>query len=654
MDHLSKVICAMVLAAAVAELALIGCGKAGLGGSAPASGGPPLPAVTPPILALNATPTDIVVSSSAPGTSSLSAEVVDPTTHLPAPGILVSFQAATGTLSTPVAVSDANGNAGAQLTVAAGTPPSKDSVTARAQGSAQSLSLPIADLATVTLSASPSFANCAGENPGLSVITALALDSANTPLAGVTIAFSADGGTLNPLAVTDTNGLASTTLSAAPGLPSTSIMVNAQAAGVTSSLTIPVTGCAGASPTATSTPGGGPSAMEFLSATPSQIGVLGSGLPQQSTLKFKLTDAGGAGVPGVTVNFSISSIGGESISPTSAITAGDGTVQTVLTSGRRATIVQVTAAAGSVLATSTAVAIVGGLPVQGRISESAKFVNIAGNVTSGLIDPLTILMADRFSNAVAPGTAVNLQSLGGGVSAPSPSDNNGSSTGALIAEAPTNPTDLNGVATGGVITVLASTRGETPFIDSNGNGVWDPGEIVIAVPEPFFDLNGNGVRDSNEPFIDLNGNHTYDNDQSGGLFSQNVVVFTSTRVTFSGATSGMVSPPSGFVIPNAGSQNFSLTLTDQFGNSLVAGTAYAITSAPAGTVIGGSGSVPDGQTFGALVSGLNVFSFTINDSNPGVNTAEPITVTVTVTSPPSSTVPGGNGSTSFQISGTMD
>jgi len=241
--------------------------------------------------------------------------------------------------------------------------------------------------------------------------------------------------------------------------------------------------------------------------------------------------------------------------------------------------------------------------VQGRVSAGVQFRNIAGNVMNGLIDPVTILMSDRFSNPVPPGTAVSLQSLGGAASAPSPSDTNGSAVGALIAEAPTNPSDLNGVPTGGVATVLAFTHGETPFVDLNGDGVWNPGEPVIPVPEPFFDLNGDGVRESNEPFIDLNGNGTCDLDQSGGAFSQNIAVFTSIRVTFSGATTATISPPSGFTIPNGGSQTFLLTLTDNFGNPLVAGTTYQIVSSPTGIVAGGSGTVPDGESFGQMIPG---------------------------------------------------
>jgi hypothetical protein len=657
MHRISKALLAMLLTAAAAEVAMTpGCGKVP-GGSPPTSNGGPLPAASVPILALSADPENVVVSSTTAGSSSLTAQVVDSTSHLPASGVPVSFSVSGGQLSSAVVVSNLNGLANATISVAAGASATTLNITARAHGASDNVAVGVFDLAALSLSAAPGFLQCGPSSAALSVVSALALDSANHPIPDVPVAFAADGGgAIAPLATTGANGVANSSLSAPPGLPSLSIRVTARGAGVTSSLNVPVTGCAQATGTPAPTPGppGVPAVMQFISANPAQIGVLQSGLPQQSTLTFRVTDAQALPVPNVTVGFFISSLGGETISPSSAVSASDGTIQTVLTSGRRATIVQVTASTGTVLGTSTPVNIVGGLPVQGRISASAQFQNIAGGATVGLIDPVSVLMSDRFSNPVQPGTAVSLQSLGGAVSPASLSNANGIATGALIAEAPTNPLDLNGVPTRGIVTVLATTRGETGFIDSNGNGVFDPGETVIAVPEPFLDLNGDSIREGNEPFIDLNGNQVFDHDQSGGVFSQNVVVFASTRVTFSGATTVAVSPGSGFVIPNAGSQSFALTLADAFVNPLAAGSAYKIVSAPEGTVQGGSGTVPDGQSFGLLVPGLNLFNFTINDSQPGALNPVPITVTVTVTSPSSLTAPGGNGSTTLQINGTMN
>ena len=630
-----------------------GCGQGGIGGST--TGGGPGPKPPPvPILALSANPNVVVVSTTASGSSSLTAQVLDAKTHVPLGGIPVSFFASAGKLASAAVVSDSNGTATDSLAVAAGSSAASIDVSAHAHGAGESLSILVADLAVISLSSSPSFLQCSNGSSGLSLVQALALDTANNPVVGARIAFSASGGgTVSPLATTDVNGQATATVTAPTGLPNGTVTIHAQAAGVTSSISMPVTGCVGL-PSPTPTPGGSNSGQfQFLSANPGQIGVLQSGEPEQSTLTFKRTDSGGAPIGGATVDFFVSSLGGESVVPPSAITAGDGTVQTALTAGTRATAVQVTAQTGTFLAISAPITIVGGPPVQGRISASAQFRNIAGNVTSGLIDPVTVLMSDRFSNPVPPGTVVSLQSLGGATHAPSPSDFNGNAVGALIAQAPTNPTDLNGIATGGVATVLALALGETPFIDSNGNGVWDPGETVVAVPEPFFDLNGDGVREANEPFIDLNANGKYDLDQSNGRFSQHVVVFTSTRVTFSGATIASMSPPSGFTIPFGNSQTFLLTLADSFGNPLAAGSSYQVVSSPGGTVARSSGTVPDGQSFGQLIKGLNQFPITVTDSNQ-VASPVPITLTITVNSPVSATAPGGNGSTSIQINGTMD
>ncbi len=630
-------------------LALCGCGQGGAGGI------PTNAELSPkavPILAISASPSTVVVSSTTPASTAIHAEVLNASNHLPVIGLPVSFSTSKGSLTSTTEITDTNGSANNTLFVAAAATGSSAQVTVNAHGATQKLTIPVVSLAIIELSAMPDTLQCSNGNAGLSVVQALARDASNNPLANVQITFSPSGGATlaSTVATTNSSGQATITATAPLGLADGNVSVSAQAAGVSASITLAVSGCAGSQGGPTPTP---ESVLQFISANPAQIGVLQSGQSQQSTITFKLTDLTGAPISGVSVEFFVTSLGGESVSPASAVTQSDGTVQTELTAGTRATVVQVTAEAGSTVAISTPVTIIGGLPVQGRISAGVQFLNIAGNVTHGLVDPITVLMSDRFSNPVAPGTALSLQSLGGAVSIPSPSDNNGVVTANLIAEAPTNPSDLNGVPTGGVVTILAFTYGETPFIDLNNTGVWQAGDPVIAVSEPFFDLNGDGVREANEPFIDLNGNGKYDLDQSDGHFSQHVVVFASTRVTFSGATIASLSPPSGFTIPFGGSQAFMLTLADSFGNPLVAGTSYQIVSSPAGTVAGSSGTVPDGESFGQLIQGLNQFPITVTNSNQVANPV-PITLTITVNSPVSATAPGGNGATSIQINGTMD
>jgi Bacterial Ig-like domain (group 1) len=420
---------------------------------------------------------------------------------------------------------------------------------------------------------------------------------------------------------------------------------------LTSTPTPTVTPTNTVTPTVTNTPV--PRAISFISATPTSIGVTGSGLPLQATLTFRVTNAQAQPIAGIPVQFgltSTSSLGGASVDPSQAISDSDGLVQVVLTSGNRATTVRVTATvvgSATVTTQSTAVNILGGEPAANRFSIAPQFRNVAGRVTFGLQDVVTAFVNDRFGNAVPEGTAVTFQSDFASLVDVGPTDAQGRASATLLSEGQSPPD--------GIVTLLAYTRGEKTFTDTNGNGVWDVGEPVQPLPEPFFDENGNGIHDANEPFIDVNGNGVWDADQDPvGQFSNEVLVFDTTRVTFSAGTI-LTLEPNGFIIPDGGSQSFTVTLADGNNNPLVSGTTVNITITGGVTLLGPSTiTIPDSQTFGATVDGLNRFSFSVVDSQPGMGaTAEPISVGVTVTSPPSETAPGGNGSTSAFSSGTL-
>jgi hypothetical protein len=423
-----------------------------------------------------------------------------------------------------------------------------------------------------------------------------------------------------------------------------------------------------ATPTPTNTPA--PRSIVFLGAQPSTIGVRGSGRPEQSVLKFRVTDALAQPAPGIPIRFSLTSLGGESVAPEQAISDADGVVQAVLTSGTRAISVRVTAsvvANPAVNGKSTAVIIQGGQPAANRFSFAPRFQNIAGRVTLGLQDPITVFSNDRFGNAVPAGTAVTFQSDYASIVDITPTDPQGRATGTLLSEGTLPPA--------GIVTLLVYTEGEKAFTDVNGNGAPDPGEPVAALPEPFFDRNGNHTWDPGEPFIDLNSNGTWDADQEPvGAFSDHVKVFATSRVTFSGPTR-IALEPSLFTVADSGSQRFTLTLPDDLNNPLVPGTRVAITvqgqvqvsqSTGGGTptlvskdalVIQGDPAfvLNDSQTFNTIVDGLNRFTFSVADAVPGLhgNAPVPVSVTVTVTSPQGGTAPGGNGSVTISSVGTL-
>ena len=150
----------------------------------------------------------------------------------------------------------------------------------------------------------------------------------------------------------------------------------------------------------------------------SHIYIKSTGLKESALISFLVTDAKGVPVDQehkVTVNFSILNGpgGGEYLYPAEMETE-NGKVYTILNSGISAGAVQIQATAqvnGVVLrALPIRLAIHGGLPDEDHFSVSFEKLNIAGQVHNGIIDKVTAYVGDKYSNPVAPGTAVYFSS----------------------------------------------------------------------------------------------------------------------------------------------------------------------------------------------------------------------------------------------------
>jgi hypothetical protein len=406
--------------------------------------------------------------------------------------------------------------------------------------------------------------------------------------------------------------------------------------------------------TPTTTPTSIPRALVFVSSSPQTIGVRASSRPEQTTISFRVTDGQAVGVAGIRVQFSLSSVGGETIEPLEATSDSTGLVSTVLSSGTRATTVRVNAriADTTIVAQSGTVAVVGALPAFNRFSMAAAFGNVAGRVTFGLEDTISAFLNDRFGNAVPEGTVVNFFSNGGSVVDPQVSNVQGVASGTLLTEGGDLPPD-------GIVTIMGVTRGEETFVDANGNGVYDLGEAFTDIAEPFIDDNNNGVYDPGdqfEIFVDTNNNGVWDTAQNPGVWDNQALIFRTLTVTFSAGTQGIQLQPGSFTIPDGGSQNFTFVVRDADNNAIVSGSTVTIDIEGDGaTVIGPTEfEIPDAQTFGSTIQGVNAFTFTVADEEPGEGDANQlIVVTVNVSSPPSSTAPGGNGSITATSSGLL-
>src|SRR5208283_2195479 len=230
--------------------------------------------------------------------------------------------------------------------------------------------------------------------------------------------------------------------------------------------------------------------IQFVSATPASIGLKGTGLNETSTVVFKVVDSSGGARPGVTVAFSLNtSAGGLSLSPPTAISGADGTVQTVVSSGTEHTAVRVTATIASpALSTqSSALTVTTGLPASNAFSISVGspgYNTLAcPNVEAYGIDliqvPVTVQLADRYNNPAPDGTSVAFVTNGGHIagscttpsSATSPGDGtctvNWTSANPRPTTSSTPPVYRNGRAT-----ILATAIGEESFNDAKQIGYY--------------------------------------------------------------------------------------------------------------------------------------------------------------------------------------
>ncbi len=268
-------------------------------------------------------------------------------------------------------------------------------------------------------------------------------------------------------------------------------------------------------------PTGSPASISLFSQTSTSIGVKESGSPETVELVFELKDSTGRTIDpswNVDVNFIFGAHpdGGEFLTP-KAKSNEFGQVSTTLTSGTKAGAVQVIAETnfnGKIIRSRpVAIAIYGGLPNVDHFSIAFGKLNFPGYNISGLTNPVTAYVGDRYSNPVRPGTIVYFTSTGGIIEGSASTNNGGIGTVNLVSAdpRPTHPEYGPGFAT-----ITASTG------DENNNTISSSGVVLF----------------SGYPVLSIN--------------------------------------PSTFEIPNLGSQSFDITVSDQNNNPLSGGTTIAI------------------------------------------------------------------------------
>ncbi|QQX81931.1 hypothetical protein JK628_09025 [Shewanella sp. KX20019] len=263
----------------------------------------------------------------------------------------------------------------------------------------------------------------------------------------------------------------------------------------------------------------------FESATPTKIGIVGTGLPESSTVVFKVLDTNALPVSNQRVDFAINTdVGGITFDPDFATTNDKGLVQTVVRSGTVATTIRVTGTiSGSdpiVASQSNELVVTTGIPDQDSFSLSASTTNPEGWTSEGTIVNITAKLSDAFNNRVPDGTSVTFRTEGGDI-VDSCVTNDGGCTVEWQSKDPrpygkaVQPLAIDGQGRqywdvrenyylgqpiGGRATVTAFAIGEESFADTNGNGRFDLTELAA-----FLGKNTAGEDfDLNEPFEDFN------------------------------------------------------------------------------------------------------------------------------------------------------
>jgi protocatechuate 3,4-dioxygenase beta subunit len=349
----------------------------------------------------------------------------------------------------------------------------------------------------------------------------------------------------------------------------------------------------------------GPAAIVLQNVSNPAINIKETGDQVSTAFTFTVQDSAGRPLDNkgaVDVNFSIISGpgGSEEIIPTTARTNSQGKVTTSLFSGNVAGPVKVQASIErpelgiTIKSTPVLIAIHGGFPDDNHFSIAANKYNFEGWSINNVRNEITVIVGDKFSNPVKPGTVVYFKTTGGVIQGSGQTDDDGIVSVDLISGDP-RPTD-NITGSGGrpgYSTITAST------IDENDNVIEKEINVVFATTHAVID-----------PTCQTN------------------CVDSKT-----------------FDIPANGGASFTYTVTDDNGNPMPVGTTITI-EAGQDLEVTGDTDLTLGNPSLFPGPGTTEFSFSIRDTDELSNDPAPATIKITVTTP------SGSSTTNSELSGT--
>ena len=575
-------------------LAACGGGGGNAGTATGGTGASTLPTKTLPTVVLSivdAADVSPASNSISSGASYFAKAVVKDADNIAVPNKLVTFSTtpAVATLTQPSALTDANGVAKVQITPASLTSVTAGNVTASATIDTTVVTASLdfqTTAANVTLNDLKATPNSISALQSSGVTVEARVNGALAGSSTVVTNFSASCGSFSPAsAPTNSAGIASSTYQSLVTC-SGPVTITAQAAG------------ASIVTTSVSVTAAQPANIVFDSATvPLMVSTAATGGLKQSSLKFKVVDSSGAGMPSQAVNIVLSnatisagvtfSIGGvPTIASQSVTTDANGIAAVTVTSGNLPTPVIVTASLvgnSAVQASSSGVSVTSGRATQNAASLSATKLSIEAFRTDGVQTELSMRVADRQGNPVPAGAVVNFVTSHGLIQ--------GSCTINAASQCSVTYTSqgaIRGFGGRGRVAILAFMDGEESFVDLNGDNIWQLGE-------PFFDV-GTLYRDDNESLTyDVATEQTYPGGSTGtsaclpSAAGARPLSYPSVENTCDGTWSSSIRVRQQTIIALATSRatvtlaaartsaGFSVKVEDGNGNSMPTGTTVAAT-----------------------------------------------------------------------------
>ncbi|MEL7834558.1 carboxypeptidase regulatory-like domain-containing protein [Fodinibius sp. Rm-B-1B1-1] len=332
----------------------------------------------------------------------------------------------------------------------------------------------------------------------------------------------------------------------------------------------------------------GPAAIILESISEQAIFIEETGDNISTAFTFQVVDSAGRALNAngaVDVDFEIlSGPGGEEeIIPKTATTNSNGEATTSLFSGNVAGPVKVQASVDredlgiTIKSTPVLVAIHGGFPDPDHFSISPDKFNFEAYDINGVRNPVTVIVGDKFSNPVKPGTVVYFNS------------------------------------TGGVI----QGSGET-----NEDGIVTV-DMISGDPRPDDGISGSGGRPG---YSTVTATTVDENDNP---ISKEINVVFSTRAAQISAT------PTTFDLDPNGGEKFSYTVTDMNGNPMAAGTQISVEAGEGMEVTGDADFTLGNHLFPG--PGATEFNFSIRDTDEESNDPADLTINISVTTPSGNT-----------------